>query len=132
MGRGAHTDQKYESSAPLPKRSRKPFRRFDRIQGMPEDSRNAFRSGITNDGISLPFHWTDSLFGDMRALLPLIVDHALGVLGAIAILLIGIWLSGWADRVVTRIAGRTPHFDIMLRSFFGSLARYAVLTVTVL
>jgi small conductance mechanosensitive channel len=80
----------------------------------------------------MPFHWTDNILGDARALLPLIVDHALGVLGAIAILLIGIWLAGRADRMVTRIAGRTPHFDIMLRSFFGSLARYAVLTVTVL
>jgi small conductance mechanosensitive channel len=74
----------------------------------------------------MPFHWTDNIFGDVRALLPLIVDHALSVLGAIAILLIGIWLAGRADRVVTRISGRTPHFDVMLRSFFGSLARYAV------
>jgi small conductance mechanosensitive channel len=80
----------------------------------------------------MPFHWTQDLLGDARALLPLIVDHALGVMGAIAILLIGIWLAGRADHAVTRIAGRTPHFDIMLRSFFGSLARYAVLTVTVL
>jgi small conductance mechanosensitive channel len=28
--------------------------------------------------------------------------------------------------------GRTPHVDQMLQGFFGSLARYAVLTVTVL
>jgi len=80
----------------------------------------------------MPFHWTDNLSGDLHALLPLIVDHALSVLGAIAILAIGIWLAGRADRLVTRLASRTPHFDIMLRSFFGSLARYAVLTVTVL
>jgi small conductance mechanosensitive channel len=80
----------------------------------------------------MSFRWTDNILDDARALLPLMVDHALSVLGAIAILLIGIWLASRADRVVTRVAGRTPHFDIMLRSFFGSLARYAVLTVTVL
>ena len=77
-------------------------------------------------------HWTDHFVGDARALLPLIVDHALSVLGAIAILLIGVWLARRADGLVTRMLARTPHFDIMLRSFFGSLARYAVLTVTVL
>jgi small conductance mechanosensitive channel len=78
------------------------------------------------------FHWTDGLVGDVRALLPLIVNHALSVLGAIAILLVGIWLARRADDLVSRMLTRTPHFDVMLRSFFGSLARYAVLTVTVL
>lgn len=77
-------------------------------------------------------HWTDHLVGDLRALLPLIVDHALSVIGAIAILLIGIWLARRAEALTTRLLGEAPHFDIMLRSFFGSLARYAVLTVTVL
>jgi small conductance mechanosensitive channel len=80
----------------------------------------------------MPFHLPNDLSGNLKALLPLLVDHALSVLGAIAILLIGIWLAGRADAVVTRIAGRTPHFDVMLRGFFGSVARYAVLTVTVL
>ncbi len=80
----------------------------------------------------MPSHWTDNLVGDLRSLLPLIVDHALGVIGAIAILIVGVWLSRRADGLVTRMLSRTPHFDIMLRSFFGSLARYAVLTVTVL
>ena len=34
--------------------------------------------------------------------------------------------------MVVRAFSRTPHFDPMLRGFFGSLARYLVLTVTVL
>ena len=37
-----------------------------------------------------------------------------------------------ADQMVGRMLGRTPHFDPMLQGFFGSLARYLVLTVTVL
>jgi small conductance mechanosensitive channel len=69
---------------------------------------------------------------NVRGLLPLIVSNALNVLGAILILLIGLWLAGKADQVVVRMLSRAPHFDSMLKSFFGSLARYLVLTVTVL
>ncbi|MFZ3234542.1 MAG: mechanosensitive ion channel domain-containing protein [Stellaceae bacterium] len=75
---------------------------------------------------------TQHLMTDMGALLPLIVSNSLSALGAIVILLIGLWLSGKADQLIVRAFSRTPHFDPMLRSFFGSLARYLVLTVTVL
>ena len=75
---------------------------------------------------------TQHLMTDMTALLPLAVSNALNALGAIVILLIGLWLSGKADQLIVRAFSRTPHFDPMLRSFFGSLARYLVLTVTVL
>jgi small-conductance mechanosensitive channel len=69
---------------------------------------------------------------NVRGLLPLIISNALNVLGAIVILLIGLWLAGKADQLVVRMLNRAPHFDAMLKSFFGSLARYLVLTVTVL
>src|SRR5260370_5930491 len=75
---------------------------------------------------------TQDLVVNMGALLPLIVTNALNALGAIIILLIGLWLSGKADLVVVRMLSRTQHFDAMLKSFFGSLARYLVLTVTLL
>jgi small conductance mechanosensitive channel len=75
---------------------------------------------------------THELMISMRGLLTLIVSNALSVLGAILILLIGLWLSGKADQFVGRLLSRAPHFDPMLQSFFGSLARYLVLTVTVL
>jgi small conductance mechanosensitive channel len=69
---------------------------------------------------------------DVHALVPQIVSTALTVLGAILILLIGLWLSGRASLVVNRMLARAPNFDAMLRSFFGSLARYLILAVTVL
>ena len=69
---------------------------------------------------------------DVSALLPLIVSNALNALAAILILLIGLWLSGRASLLVVRMLRQTPHIDPMLQSFFGSLARYLVLTVTVL
>jgi small conductance mechanosensitive channel len=75
---------------------------------------------------------TQDLMINIHALLPLIVGNALSVIGAILILIIGLWLSGRADRLVVGMLSRTPHFDAMLKSFFGSLTRYLVLTVTVL
>ena len=75
---------------------------------------------------------TQHLMTDMGALLPLMVSNALNALGAIVILLIGLWLSSKADQIVVRSFSRTPHIDPMLRGFFGSLARYLILTVTVL
>ena len=73
-----------------------------------------------------------NLMVGMSALLPLIVSNALNALGAIVILLIGLWLSGKADMLIVRMLRRTPHIDPMLQSFFGSLARYLVLTITAL
>ena len=72
------------------------------------------------------------LAGYFSALLPLIVSHALNGIGAIIILLIGLWLSGRADALAVRMLSRAPHFDPMLKSFFGSVARYLILIVTVL
>ena len=75
---------------------------------------------------------THELMTSVGALMPLIVSNALSALGAIVILLIGLWLSGKADTFAVRILGRTPHLDPMLRGFFGNLVRYLILTVTVL
>jgi hypothetical protein len=41
-----------------------------------------------------------NLMVGMSALLPLIVSNALNALGAIVILLIGLWLSGKADMLI--------------------------------
>src|SRR5215469_12639252 len=73
-----------------------------------------------------------TVMADMSALLPLAVSNALNAFAAILILLIGLWLSGRAHQLVVTMLRRTPHIDPMLQSFFGSLARYLVLTVTVL
>jgi hypothetical protein len=52
---------------------------------------------------------TQELMVSMQAVLPLIVINALSALGAIVILLIGLWLSGKADqRARTSCARSTP------------------------
>ena len=74
----------------------------------------------------------NDLLARFQLLLPLIVSNGLKLIGAIAILLIGLWLSGRMHALVVRTLGKAPHFDEMLKSFFGSLVRYLVLTITVL
>lgn len=75
---------------------------------------------------------THELMNSIDALMPLIVSNALSTLGAIVILLIGLWLSGRADAFAVRILGRAPQLDPMLRGFVGNLFRYLILSITVL
>jgi small conductance mechanosensitive channel len=74
----------------------------------------------------------NDLLARFQLLLPLIVSNGLNLIGAIVILLVGLWLSGRCHMLVVRALGRAPHFDEMLKGFFGSLVRYLVLTVTLL
>jgi small conductance mechanosensitive channel len=69
---------------------------------------------------------------DPALILPFVLDHALHVLGAIAILVIGFWVAGRADYLAGRALEKSRHVDEMLRGFFSSIARYFVLTVTLL
>jgi small conductance mechanosensitive channel len=74
----------------------------------------------------------DKMNFGVQALLPLLITNALHLVGAAAILVIGFWLSGQAANLASRMLARTPHFDEMLRSFFSSITRYFVLTITLL
>jgi small conductance mechanosensitive channel len=66
---------------------------------------------------------TQDLMVNMQAVLPLIVTNALNALGAIVILLIGLWLSGRADLLVVRMLSRTPHFDATLKRASSAASR---------
>lgn len=73
-----------------------------------------------------------ALLTGISGLLPLIVSNALSAIGAIVILIVGLWFSGKAHQWVVAALDRARHFDAMLKGFFGNLARYLVLTVTLL
>jgi small conductance mechanosensitive channel len=75
---------------------------------------------------------TPHLAMNVDAILPFVVANALHVIAAVAILVLGFWLSGKAALLVRRVLGRTRHFDLMLLGFFSSIARYFVLMVTLL
>jgi small conductance mechanosensitive channel len=65
-------------------------------------------------------------------IVPFILSNALHVIGAFAILMIGFWLSGKADYLTSRALQKSKHVDDMLRGFFSSIARYFILTMTML
>src|SRR5580692_12125660 len=69
---------------------------------------------------------------DPALIIPFVLTNALHLIGAVVILVIGFWIAGRADYLVGRALRNSKHIDEMLRNFFGSIARYFILTVTVL
>ncbi len=62
----------------------------------------------------------------------LTTTYGLNVIGALAILIIGWIAAGWVSSGIRKGLSRISAVDEMLRGFFASLARYAVLAVTVI
>ncbi len=55
------------------------------------------------------------------------VDYGLDVLGAIAILIAGVFVAGWARRSVLRVLNRAPRVDETLKTVLASIVRYGIL-----
>ena len=64
------------------------------------------------------------------ALWPLAMTYGINLISALAILVVGVWLSGRARKWVRVIFSRVPNLDVTLAGFFGNLLRYLVLLVT--
>ena len=58
--------------------------------------------------------------------------YAMNVLGAILILVVGLWVAGRAGRLIRNLGVKYPQLDLTLFNFLGSLARWAVVTLTVI
>jgi len=80
-------------------------------------------------------HFADALSGDpqvWRELLTSMSQFAVNLVIAALILLVTLWASGWASRVVRRAIDRLPRkneADTTLQSFAGSVARWGVIIV---
>lgn len=61
----------------------------------------------------------------------LLTTYGLDVVGALAMLFVGWFLSGWARRAVDQGLSKFDSFDVTLRTFFASLAKYLVIVVTI-
>lgn len=64
-------------------------------------------------------------------LIAVVTSYGLDVVGAIAILVVGWMLAGWAKRTMTKALGRVKSIDDMLTGFFSSLVKYVILAFTV-
>ena len=62
----------------------------------------------------------------------ILTSYGLDVVGAIVTLIIGWIIAGRTQALVRRLLGRIPRIDHTLPGFFGSLARYVVLAVTII
>jgi small conductance mechanosensitive channel len=61
-----------------------------------------------------------------------VIDGALNVLIAAAILFVGMWLAGALASGVRRAAKRNPRFDDTLAAFFASLVRYGLMALVII
>ena len=64
--------------------------------------------------------------------LTVLATYGLDVVGALVTLIIGWIIAGRVSALVRRGLGRLPRFDPTLTSFFGNLARYVVIAVTII
>ena len=75
--------------------------------------------------------WNGKTFGDILTI-EFLASIAGSVLSAIAIIVIGFVIAGWANRWVTRLSQRHARMDDTLFNFLGSILRYAILGFTFL
>ena len=62
----------------------------------------------------------------------ILTSYGLDVVGALVTLIVGWIIAGRVQALVRRGLGRLPRFDPTLTSFFGNLARYVVIAVTIM
>ncbi len=69
---------------------------------------------------------------DINQFGPVALTWATNILLAIVILLIGLWFSGRVNKWIVGISKNSPHLDITLFRFLGSIARYLILAFVVI
>jgi small conductance mechanosensitive channel len=56
-------------------------------------------------------------------------DLLMNAVSALVIIVIALIVSGWVKRAISRTPLRVKHFDPTLASFFGNIAKYAILVI---
>ncbi|WP_323784171.1 mechanosensitive ion channel family protein [Thalassovita sp.] len=75
--------------------------------------------------------WNDQTIADLVSI-EFLASAVGSVLGAVALLVLGYFVSGWVRRRLIRLAQKYEELDNTLFTFLGNLARYAILTFTIL
>jgi len=78
----------------------------------------------------------ESFFGgnsaEREAMIAQAIDMGLSVLGAAAILIIGLWLSGVVQNRLAVLLGKSEKMDQTVTQFVAGLAKYVVIIVTII
>jgi len=59
-------------------------------------------------------------------------EYAINILFAVAILCAGLWGSGRVGRLIRHLGRKYPQLDVTLFGFLGSLARWAIIALTII
>ena len=68
----------------------------------------------------------------IKQILEIVSGYGLAVVGAIVILVVGLWVSGRVARLVNRALSRSRRVDETVAVFLSSLTRYALVAVTLI
>jgi small conductance mechanosensitive channel len=74
----------------------------------------------------------EQVIGLFKQFLDLALGYGLDVLGAVAILIAGVIVAGWARRSVLRILHRAPGLDDTLEPVISDIVRYAILVLVLI
>jgi small conductance mechanosensitive channel len=74
----------------------------------------------------------EQVIGLFKQFLDLALGYGLDVLGAVAILIAGVIVAGWARRSVLRILHRAPGLDDTLEPVISDIVRYAILLLVLI
>ena len=70
--------------------------------------------------------WQGKTIGDLLTI-EFLASIVGSVMGAILILLVGVFLSGWARKRLIRMGTENPHLDATLFNFLGNIVRYVII-----
>ena len=65
-----------------------------------------------------------------HGLIDIATTYGLELIAALVILVFGWWLAGRVQKLILRALDRLPRMDATLKPFLSSLARYAIIAVT--
>ncbi len=74
----------------------------------------------------------DNLDAVTQEIITILATYGLSVVAAIAILIAGLVVAGWARKATVRALSRLDRFDSTLTTFFASIVRYLVIAITIL
>lgn len=66
----------------------------------------------------------------MERLITLLTEYGISVLGALVILILGVWISGVVSRSVRQLMNKSQRIDPTIIGFTASLVRYALIAFT--
>jgi small conductance mechanosensitive channel len=67
----------------------------------------------------------------IREIVNILTTYGLDVVGAVIILIIGLWFAGKAAKMMTRVLTKAHRIDDTLIKFFASFVKYVIMIVTV-